>query len=538
MEIANRKPPKPHCKPRVKFIVECDCARVQCRRKCNGLESRAKFERASSYAVKQLRGIRLVYALPDLLSDIVDGAAVPSVEVTGVNADSRQIGEGDVFFALPGAQSHGDAYSAQAVKNGAVAIVSDRAVEPDPGIATVVVEDVRAAYAKAAAKVSGPQPDVIVAVTGTSGKTSVASYVRQLWAASGIKGASIGTLGVDTGGGVVAGALTTPDSLTLHKSLAALKAGGIDHVIIEASSHGLDQRRMDGLSFKVAAFTNLSHDHLDYHADMDEYREAKLRLFRELLVSDGASVVNSDDPEHMPFMFASLDAGVSLLTVGEEGAYLAIESVEAEGAGHRVKGKLVGEPLDCLVPLAGRFQVDNVMLALSIALQTGADLEKMDDAIEALQGAKGRLEHVADHNDAAVFVDYAHKPAALEAALTALRETSSGKLSVVFGCGGDRDATKRPEMGEIAARLADVVIVTDDNPRTEDAAKIRAEIMATATGATEISDRAEAIQTAMDGLSKGDVLVIAGKGHEDYQIIGTEKHAFSDHDVVRAKAAS
>lgn len=480
----------------------------------------------------------MTFSLPDLLNGFVDGDAVESVQAAGVNADSRQIREGDVFFALPGAAVHGDAFCAEAVKNGAIAIVSDRPVDPNPGITSVVVDDVRAAYAKAAAKVSGPQPKVMVAVTGTSGKTSVASFVRQLWAASGIKGASIGTLGIDMGEGVAGGTLTTPDPLTLHKSLAVLKENGFDHVIVEASSHGLDQRRMDGITFNVAAFTNLSHDHLDYHADMDEYREAKLRLFRELLTSEGASVVHCDDPEHMPFMFASLDAGVSLLTVGEEGAYLAVESVEAEGSGHRVKGKLVGEPLDCLVPLAGRFQVDNAMIALSIALQTGADLELMNDAIANLQGAKGRLEHVADYNGASVFVDYAHKPGALEAVLTAMRDATNGKLLVVFGCGGDRDKSKRPEMGEIAARLADVIFVTDDNPRTEDAAKIRAEIMAAASGATEIADRAKAIETAMDQLSEGDALVVAGKGHEDYQIIGSEKTAFSDHQVVQAKAGS
>lgn len=480
----------------------------------------------------------MAFLLPELLSGFVDTSDIESVRVEGVNADSRQIKKGDVFFALPGTQAHGDVYCAQAVENGAVAIVSDRAVSPDPAVTTVVVDDVRAAYAKAAAKVCGPQPEIMVAVTGTSGKTSVASFVRQLWAASGIKGASIGTLGVDTGAGVTGGNLTTPDPLALHTSLAALKKDGFDHVILEASSHGLDQRRMDGVTFNVAAFTNLSHDHLDYHADMDEYREAKLRLFRELLASDGASVINSDDPEHMPFMFASLDAGVSLLTVGEEGAYLAIESVEEEGNGHRVKGKLVGEPLDYFVPFAGRFQVDNVMLALSIALQTGADLEKMDDAIAGLKGAKGRLEHVADHNGGAIYIDYAHKPGALEAVLTALRESTKGKLSVVFGCGGDRDKAKRPEMGEIASRLADIVIITDDNPRTEDAAQIRAEIIASAPGATEIADRAEAIRSAMEGLDDGDALVIAGKGHEDYQIIGAQKHDFSDHEVVRARVAS
>ncbi len=475
------------------------------------------------------------FSLPELLEGFVDAGAVEAVSIAGVTSDSRQITTGDAFFALPGSHAHGDAYCAQAVENGAVAIVTDRQPIPDPGVAVIIVSDVRAAYARAAAMTSGAQPRVMVGVTGTSGKTSVASFVRQIWQACGIKGASIGTLGVDTGGKLAAaGSLTTPDSLTLHKSLAVLKSGGYDHVVIEASSHGLDQRRLDGLRFRAVGFTNLSRDHLDYHADMDDYREAKLRLFRNLLADNGSAVVNSDDVEHMPFMFAALDRGVTLLTVGEEGAHIEISSVEPEGFGQRVKGKLVGEPLDFLLPLVGRFQVDNAVMAAALAIESGAKPEDVVLALNALTGARGRLEHVGSQNGADIFVDYAHKPAALEKALEALRPYAKGKLIVLFGCGGDRDQGKRAIMGKIAVDMADKVIITDDNPRTEDASAIRHEIMAAAPGATEIGDRGKAILTAMEELAAGDVLLIAGKGHEDYQIIGDEKIAFSDHAVVKA----
>lgn len=474
------------------------------------------------------------FLLPDLLEGFVGDGVVEQVSVTGINANSRAIVAGDVFYALPGTKTHGDAFCAQAIKNGALAIVSDRAVVPDPGIVTVVVENVRAAYAKAASRVSGAQPKYLIGLTGTSGKTSTISFVRQIWQAAGIKAASIGTLGIDTGGDAVAPiSLTTPDSLTLHRSLAALKADGCDHVAIEASSHGLDQARLDGIKFTAVGFTNLSHDHLDYHANMDEYREAKLHLFRQLMADEGSAVVNSDDPEHMPFMFAALDSGATLLTVGVEGAYIEISSVELQDFGQRVTGKLVGETLEFLLPLVGRFQVDNAVMAAAMAMQTGVHHSKIVDALNNLKGPKGRLERVEEFKGAQIFIDYAHKPAALEAALEALRPYTKGKLVVVFGCGGDRDKGKRPIMGEIAARLADKIIVTDDNPRMEDSGKIRKQILGAAPGAIEIADRAEAIEQAMAELSAGDVLLVAGKGHENYQMIGEEKRAFSDHDTVR-----
>jgi UDP-N-acetylmuramoyl-L-alanyl-D-glutamate--2,6-diaminopimelate ligase len=471
-----------------------------------------------------------------VLAQLLDGSGAklpPAIEtIAGLNADSRAIAEGEAFFALPGVNHHGNDFAGEAVKRGAAVIITDKQPAADPGVPVICVPDVRAAYARAAARHFKPQPEVSVAVTGTNGKTSVASFVRQIWEASGFKAASVGTLGVETGNGLVQATLTTPDSLTLHRILSELRTHGVDHVSVEASSHGLDQRRLDGLRFRAVGYTNLTRDHLDYHADMDAYREAKLRLFRELIAEDGAAVVNADDPEHMPFLFAALDKGATLLTVGAEGAFFEATQVENEGFGQRVTGRLVGEKVSFHLPLTGRFQVSNALVALAMAMTTGAPQDRAIAALEKIKGARGRLELVAQRDESAVFIDYAHTPDALKNALESLRPYAKGKLTVVFGCGGDRDRGKRPEMGAIAAELADHVIVTDDNPRTEDAAGIRSEILASAHGAQEIGDRSKAINTAIAAIGPNDVVLIAGKGHEDYQIVGTTKHHFSDHEVV------
>ncbi len=452
--------------------------------------------------------------------------------VFGLNSDSRRIEPGDIFFALPGQNVHGNQFVPDAVRRGALAIITDIAPPGDPGVPVIVVKDVRAAYARAASRIFEPQPEITVAVTGTNGKTSVASFVRQIWEHAGIPGASVGTLGVQTARRLIEGSLTTPDSRTLHQSMRSLKAQGIDHVAIEASSHGLDQRRLDGMHFEAVAFTNLSRDHLDYHRDMDEYRNAKLRLFTDLLVDSGPAVVNVDDPEYEPFMFAALGASATLLTVGREGAYIEILSIKPEGYGQRVEVRHVGEKLSFHLPLTGEFQVSNALVAAALAMSTGVDKSQAFPALSELKGAKGRLELVAEHNGAAIFVDYSHKPVALETALASLRPYAKGKLRVVFGAGGDRDKGKRPMMGEVAQRMADDLIVTDDNPRTEDPKTIRAEILAAAKGAKEIGDRKAAITEAVKSLKPGDVLLVAGKGHEDYQIVGTTKHHFSDHEAV------
>jgi UDP-N-acetylmuramoyl-L-alanyl-D-glutamate--2,6-diaminopimelate ligase len=470
------------------------------------------------------------FALTELLKGA--GSKAPRLTVEGVNADSRAIRPGEAFFAIPGLHTHGDAFAAQARANGAKAMITDRPPTADPGIPVVVVPDVRAAYARAAAKQHAPHPAVIVGVTGTNGKSSIVSFVRQIWLACGYNAASIGTVGIETRKKLIQGELTTPDALSIARDLNALKSQGIDHVAMEASSQGLDQRRVDGVRFNAVAFTNLSRDHLDYHADMVAYRDAKVRLFTDLIADNGSAVVNVDDPEYEPFMFAALSRGVTLLTVGLEGAWFEIKSIANDGYGQTVTGRLVGEPVSFHLPLTGAFQVSNALVALGLAVSTGAPPAKAIKALAKLKGARGRLELVGEHNGAAIFVDYAHKPVALETALASLRPYATKKLHVVFGAGGDRDKGKRPMMGEIAARMADRVIVTDDNPRTEDAATIRSEIMAAAPGSREIGDRRKAIETAVKALKPGDVLLIAGKGHEDYQIVGATKHHFSDHEVV------
>jgi UDP-N-acetylmuramoyl-L-alanyl-D-glutamate--2,6-diaminopimelate ligase len=470
------------------------------------------------------------FALAELLKGA--GKPAPALVVEGVNADSRAILPGEAFFAIPGLRTHGDAFAAQARARGAAAMITDRAPAADPGMPVIVVPDVRRAYAQAAAVQFSPQPETMVGVTGTNGKSSIVSFVRQIWSAAGLHAASVGTVGIETAVGLLPGELTTPDALSLHRDLSRLRAEGISHVAMEASSQGLDQRRVDGVRFNAVAFTNLSRDHLDYHADMVAYRNAKVRLFTDLIADGGAAVVNVDDAEHHPFLFAALDRGITLMTVGHEGSWFEVGEIVNEGYGQRVSGRMVGEPIDFHLPLTGAFQANNALVALGLAMATGAPKKQAVEALSRLKGARGRLELVGEHNGAAIFVDYAHKPVALETALAALRPYAKRELVVAFGAGGDRDKGKRPMMGEIAGRLADRVIVTDDNPRTEDAATIRAEIMAAAPRANEIGDRRQAIETAIRGLRPGDVLLIAGKGHEDYQIVGTTKHHFSDHEVV------
>jgi len=466
------------------------------------------------------------------MKDLLDDIDAPDLAVSGVTADSRKVQRGDLFFAIPGQRVHGEVFAETAATAGAVAMVTDRAPPRDPGIPVVVVGDSRAAYARAAAKWFEPLPATMAAVTGTNGKSSIVAFVRQIWSAAGLNAASVGTVGIETASGLQPGELTTPDALDLARELGGLATRGINHVALEASSQGLDQRRVDGLRFNAVAFTNLSRDHLDYHADMLAYRDAKVRLFSDLIAAGGAAVVNVDDEHHEPFMYAALSAGATLMTVGREGAWFEVGAITNEGYGQRVTGRLVGEPVSFFLPLTGAFQASNAIVALALAMATGVSQEQGLAAVEGLKGARGRLELVGQKGDAAIFVDYAHKPVALESALASLRPYVKGKLRVVFGAGGDRDRGKRPMMGAIAHRMADDVIITDDNPRTEDAAGIRAEILAAARGAREIGDRREAIAAAVRSLEDGDVLLIAGKGHEDYQIVGTTKHHFSDHEVV------
>ncbi|MGJ8528146.1 UDP-N-acetylmuramoyl-L-alanyl-D-glutamate--2,6-diaminopimelate ligase [Maritalea sp.] len=472
------------------------------------------------------------FSLQELLSGTNGAQCDQNLTVTGITANSQKVASGFAFFALPGSKFHGNDFVRDVVRLGAVAIVTDRGLDHDIGVPVILVNDVRACFAKAARLVNDPHPETAVAVTGTNGKTSVVSMIRQIWELNGVKGASIGTLGVTVGGSTTGGELTTPDAMSLHQTLHQLKSGNVDHIAMEASSHGLDQRRLDGMEFKVVGFTNLSRDHLDYHQTMEAYHDAKLRLFKDLMQEGGTCVINMDDEEATPFMFAGLERGATVITVGENGAYFEVTKIEPEGYGQRVTGRLVGEDAEFYLPLAGKFQVTNALVAFAMAVSTGVDKDDALESLSKLRGARGRLELVAEHNGAAIYVDYAHTPDAIETALQALRPFAKGKLVSVFGCGGDRDKGKRGPMGKAAAENSDIAILTDDNPRTEDAAEIRANVLAEAKNVVEVPGRGPAIEQAIGQLQPGDVLLVAGKGHEDYQIIGETKHHFSDHEVV------
>ena len=457
-------------------------------------------------------------------------------EVSGVTADSRAVKPGFVFFAVPGVKADGLGFAAQAVANGAIAVVAERRPAEPPGAALIVVDDVRAALSRAAAALHPRQPDCIAAITGTSGKTSVAAFTRQLWLALGHAAASLGTIGVVSPSGDVYGSLTTPDPVTLHRLLDQMAGEDVTHLAMEASSHGLDQRRLDGVRLSAAAFTNLSRDHLDYHPTVEDYLAAKLRLFDTLLPPGAPAIIDADSDVATRVVAAARARGARALTVGAQGEFLRLISAGTEGLATRLAIEHAGRTHQVLLPLAGAFQTSNALVAAGIVIATGGDADTVFAALEHLEGAPGRLELIGRKGNAPVFVDYAHKPDALEKALAALRPFAPGRLIVVFGCGGDRDRGKRPIMGEIAARCADVAIVTDDNPRSEDPAAIRAEILAGMPqgDVREIGDRARAIAAGVAMLQTGDALLIAGKGHETGQIVGDRVLPFSDHDAARA----
>ncbi|MGQ3356639.1 MAG: UDP-N-acetylmuramoyl-L-alanyl-D-glutamate--2,6-diaminopimelate ligase [Phreatobacter sp.] len=472
-----------------------------------------------------------------LAEDTPPGLA--ALAVSGVTADSRAVAAGTLFFALKGEKTDGLAYAPAAAAAGAAAIVTDRGDAPAEvaGVPVVTVANARLSLALAASRFHPRQPGTIAAVTGTSGKTSVAAFLRQIFAAEGHPAASIGTVGVVRPSGDVYGGLTTPDPMTLHEILDTLAGEGVTHVAFEASSHGLDQHRLDGVRIQAAGFTNLSRDHLDYHHTFEAYRAAKLRLFTDLLPPGGTAVVMAGE-EGAPFIAAARARGQKLIVIGRDPALaaegIAILSEVIDGAAQRVEIAAFGARQAIRIPLLGRFQVDNALLAAGLAIGCGVAPARAFAALSGLEGAKGRLEFVGAKDGAPVVVDYAHKPGALETVLDAARPFAAGRLVVVVGCGGDRDPGKRPMMGRIAVEKADRVIVTDDNPRSEDPAAIRAAIMAAAPGAEEIGDRAEAIRAAVRDLKAGDLLVIAGKGHETGQIVGSVTLPFSDHDVAAA----
>jgi UDP-N-acetylmuramoyl-L-alanyl-D-glutamate--2,6-diaminopimelate ligase len=471
--------------------------------------------------------------LRDLLPEAATDARLSAIEVAGVTSDSRKVKSGFLFVAIAGAKADGAQFAKQAAAAGAVVVAAEQRPDALPDAAAFVpVKNARRALALAAARFLPRQPKTIAAVTGTSGKTSVAAFTRQIWSAIGYRAASIGTIGVVSPKGEQYGSLTTPDPVELHRTLDQLANEGVTHLAIEASSHGLDQHRLDGVRIAAGAFTNLSRDHLDYHPTIEAYLQAKLRLFEGLIVPDGTAVIGVDDCYAGQAIEAAKMRGLKIFTVGETGSDIKFAGRSIDGFAQIITVQHTGRTYKVKLPLVGAFQVQNAGIAAGLAIATGAEPGPVFSALEKLVGAKGRLEITGTHNGAPIFIDYAHKPDALKKALESLRPYARGKLVVVFGAGGDRDKGKRPIMGRIAAENADLVIVTDDNPRTENPGAIRAAILAGAKGATEIGDRAEAIRTAVAGLTTGDVLLIAGKGHEPGQIIGDRILPFSDHEAV------
>lgn len=455
-------------------------------------------------------------------------------DVTGVSADSRSVRRGELFFVISGTQQDGARFIDDAVAKGAVGIVSTGSRPPNlpHTIMHYRVSDARLALARAAARFYSHQPEIIVAVTGTSGKTSVADFTRQIFIAAGHHAASIGTLGLITRDHADYGSLTTPDPIALHRMMDQLQRDHVTHLVMEASSHGIDQKRLDGVKIKAAAFTNLGHDHLDYHGTVEAYLQAKMRLFDTLLPHDGTVVINADSSEAQAVAHVARVRGQSLISVGRAGHDIRLHSVIRQGFDQLLQFEYRGKTYSVALPLAGEFQVANGLVAAGLALAVGSDADQVFAALSQLRGVKGRLERVAIYRDALIVIDYAHKPEALESALSALRPFASGRLICVLGCGGDRDRAKRPVMGAIASRLSDHVIVTDDNPRSEDPAAIRAAIMASAKGATDIADRRRAIESALAMAQSGDVVLIAGKGHETGQIFKDHVDPFSDHEEV------
>ena len=474
------------------------------------------------------------------------GTRLDDVAVAGITADSRRVTRGFVFAAMPGTNVDGAAFAADAVAKGAAAILADRAANlPELAVPVLRSADPRRALALMAARFYGLQPGTVVAVTGTSGKTSVAEFTRQILAACGRQAASLGTIGVVKPSGAVYGSLTTPDPVTLAATLADLAGEGITHLAFEASSHGIDQRRLDGVRLAAAAFTNLGRDHLDYHPTVEAYLAAKLRLFDVLLEPGLPAVVNTDGARAGDVIAVCQQRGHRLITVGRAGSTLRLAGVERDGFAQRLTIEHGGKPHAVRLPLLGGYQVENALTAAGLAMAAGETGDAVLAALEHLTGVAGRLDVVGGKRGGLAVVDYAHKPEALAAALDAVRPFATGRLVCVFGCGGDRDKGKRPIMGGIAAAKADAVIVTDDNPRSEVPARIRAEILGgidaavshAAASVREIGDRAAAIRTAIGEMGPGDVVLVAGKGHETGQIIGATVVPFSDHDEIRRALA-
>ena len=458
-------------------------------------------------------------------------------EVTGFAIDHRKVAPGSLFGAFRGAVFNGEDFIGEAVERGAVAVVArpEAEIEQVPHLAD---PEPRRLFAELAARFYAPFPETVVAVTGTNGKTSSVEMTRQMWRMLGHRSASIGTLGVTTSDDQVKTGLTTPDIVTFLHNMAGLKRMGIGHVAYEASSHGLDQHRCEGVPLAAAAFTNFSRDHLDYHPSMDAYFEAKMRLFDELLPPSGTAVIWTDDPKSAEVMERARRRGARLLTVGRAGETVRLAEQTPTALGQTLLLEHEGRSHRLALPLIGAYQAANVLVAAGLVMAAGTSFDEIFPAMARVSPVRGRLERaVITPAGVPVYVDYAHTADALEAAIAALRPHVEGRLITIFGAGGDRDQGKRPEMGRVAAQLSDVVIVTDDNPRSEDPARIRAEVLAGAPGAIEIGGRREAIAEAVRIAVKGDIILLAGKGHETGQIVGNRVLPFDDAEVARECAA-
>jgi UDP-N-acetylmuramoyl-L-alanyl-D-glutamate--2,6-diaminopimelate ligase len=459
------------------------------------------------------------------------------VTITGLTADSRSVRPGYLFAAIPGTRLDGRDYIDAALRAGAAAVLAPPDVTEErvsPGISLITADNPRRSLARMAAAFYGNKPETIAAVTGTNGKTSVASFTRQIWNAMGQKSASLGTLGLVGPGLEASGGLTTPDAVELHRQLHELAETGFQSVALEASSHGLDQFRLEGVPIRAAAFTNLTRDHLDYHGSMKDYRAAKMRLFHDLLIPGGAMVVNAETPEYPALMQLARERGFEFLSFGLAKGDIKCRTMEPTEDGWQLVLDVLGTEQAVAFPLIGSFQIENALAALGLVIACGGEYAKACAALEVLEGVPGRMETVSRlPSGARIIVDYAHTPDALQTVLAAVRPHVARRLTVVFGCGGDRDKGKRPEMGAVAAKFSDGVVVTDDNPRHEDPGTIRKEISAACPGCVEVAGRYDAIRVATSELSEGDILIVAGKGHETGQIIGDEVIPFSDAEIVR-----
>jgi len=470
--------------------------------------------------------------LSELLPEgVVVPAGAEALEVSGLALDSRKVQPGDVFAALPGVQTDGRKFISMAVEKGAVAVIAP--ADTQASVPVIESEDPAGLLAAVSACFYPRQPEMIAAVTGTNGKSSTVEFLRQIWASAGLEAACLGTLGVTRALGRTDVGYTTPDAIALHRSLDALAGEGVTHLAMEASSHGLKQKRMDGVRVGAAAFTNLTQDHLDYHPDFADYFASKMRLFSALAVDGAPAVIHMDSDWSEKVAAACQAAGLDVMTVGWRGRDLTITEITPHPASQALQLTWRGEPYDISLPLIGEFQSANAVVAAALAIATGVEPEAAFAALENLSGVAGRLQAVGQTNEGApILLDYAHTPDGLDKLLRAARPHTPGRIVVVFGAGGDRDPTKRAKMGAVAAKLADTVIVTDDNPRSEDPALIRQAILDGAPDATEIADREAAIHAGIAQLGEGDVLLIAGKGHETGQIVGDRVIPFDEAAIV------